>query len=66
MQSSQVILKIQKAPTKSKNYLMMIMSTGPQAFWNLRTDKVNPCDTPLLPHQPVRAQVDHVPSFTAL
>ena len=36
------------------NYLMT-MSTEPQASWNLRIDKVKPCDTTLLPHhQPTK------------
>ena len=41
-------------PVEGANYLMTL-SPYTQAFWNLKTDKVNPCDPTLLPHhQPVR------------
>ena len=46
----------------------MTTSTQPQDSWSLRTDKVNPCDTPcslLISQSENCAQGDHIPHNTA-
>ena len=46
-----------------------LMSTQPQAFWSLRIDNVNPCDSIQLLHlHPIRElyrRTDHIPCFPA-